>query len=88
MATKAQSATTMQNSTNAPKPASLAIRGDASHHTATAATTPSKMPDQAPQIDTLRILEGANGDPSRRRQEGQDQHDFEHTGAFDQIRKA
>jgi hypothetical protein len=60
--------------------------------------------NQAPQIGALRILEGANGDPSRPRQEDQDQHKFEHMqvrphkfehigalgalGAFDRLREA
>jgi hypothetical protein len=44
--------------------------------------------NQALQIRTLRILEGANGDPSRRRQEDEDEDKVEHIGAFDKLREA
>jgi hypothetical protein len=44
--------------------------------------------DQAPQIDSLWIVKGASGNPRRRRQEGQNQDEFEHTGAFDQLCEA
>ncbi len=88
MARNAQSATTMQNSTNAPNPASLAIRGDASHPMAQAVRTPSKSPIGLRRQVALRILKGANGDPGRRRREGQDQARFEHQGAFANLREA
>jgi hypothetical protein len=47
-----------------------------------------QKPKQAPPTGALRILEGANGDPSRRREEDQHQHEFEHIAAFDKLREA
>ena len=40
----------------------------------------------APPIGTLRILEGARGDPSRRGQEDHDKDKFVHIGAFEKLR--